>query len=269
MMKIFHPSQNEIPPENEQNPLGSDIRTQRNHPAVQKWDWEILKNVSNTTKGAFENIPGIVGTPVRLAQDEKQRLVAEAKHKADEMISGAQKQAQELLFAAQKEVDEIHQAAYESGRNQAITELQKTTDEAKTIISEMETWRKETIQHSETVILEMVQKISRILFGKGMSLNQETLQNNFNKIITMADSLGNIRVYVNQQDANILDSEWRKFQEAMSSNRILVIPSETILPGGCYIQGDMGVVDARIETQLNAIMEALNQDIEGQKEHLS
>ena len=57
-----------------------------------------------------------------------------------------------------------------------------------------------------------------------------------------------------------LDPAWREYQQLISGNRIQIIPSDGIKAGGCFVQGQMGTVDARVETQMKAVLEVFNQD---------
>jgi flagellar assembly protein FliH len=171
-----------------------------------------------------------------------------------------------MILAAQQEVDKIRKDAYNEGRAQAESELQKATENAQTILEQMNAWRKETIRSNELLIIEMVRKISQLVFGDGVTLDGKSLQKNLQKAMKMAESLGDVRIYLNQQDTQIIDPEWKKFQEVLSGKKIQIIPSDTILPGGCFIQGEMGAVDARVETQLNTVFDALKASQGNEKE---
>ena len=43
------------------------------------------------------------------------------------------------------------------------------------------------------------------------------------------------------------------------------LPSEKITPGGCVIKGNMGMVDARVETQLTAVLDTMTEVSEAEK----
>lgn len=260
MLRLFHPEQADAITEEGQASAPVTTKPGRNQPVVSKWKLETLENVPASDFGSTGRIPGIEGTPVRIAQDEKQRLIAEARRSADETILNAKKSAREIVQAAQKEAEDIRQKAYETGRSQAITELQKTSETAQMIVDQVGVWREETIQQSEPLLIDMVQKIGRMVFGNGLRLENEVLQQNLDRVMKMAESLGDVRVYLNQSDVKSLDPEWRKFQESLSGKKIQIIPSDSIKPGSCYVQGERGVVDARVETQLNAVLSMLDPD---------
>ena len=47
--------------------------------------------------------------------------------------------------------------------------------------------------------------------------------------------------------------------EAGLDAKVLVVPDETIMEGGCVVTTNNGVIDATIETQLAVISEALRE----------
>ena len=40
--------------------------------------------------------------------------------------------------------------------------------------------------------------------------------------------------------------------------QVKIVPSGNVLPGGCLVKGNIGTVDARVETQLNAILKTFD-----------
>jgi len=126
------------------------------------------------------------------------------------------------------------------------------------IILQLQDWKDEMEQASEATILEMVKEIARTLFGHGFALEQEALQQAFHHVLENARSLGDLRIYVNPEDARNLDAYWREFQTNFTGHQVQILSTDAITRGGCFVQGEMGSVDARIETQMAAIMDTLN-----------
>ena len=266
IMGLFTP---ETTPENQAEAAEDNsvvINHVDNHSTVRKWNLEALQAISADDTEVVEQIAGMEGTRVNIAQDDKQHMIELAKKRADEIIHNANSKAKEIITQAQQQVEQIHKDAYDQGKKEAVAEMHQALENAQLIVNKMETWRKETVKDNQELLVEMTQKIARLIFGKGFSVDNETMQSNLNRVIKMADSLGEIRIYMNHEDSHILDPEWRSFQEALSGKKIQIIPSESILPGGCFVQGEMGVVDARIETQLNAIADAMNQGHDNSKD---
>jgi flagellar biosynthesis/type III secretory pathway protein FliH len=45
----------------------------------------------------------------------------------------------------------------------------------------------------------------------------------------------------------------------ITGNKVRVVPSEKILPGGCFVKGGTGAVDARVETQLASVLNTIDE----------
>lgn len=182
---------------------------------------------------------------------------ANASDVATQIITDAQRQADEIIHAAEQGAKSVQEQAYQDGWNAALIEMNQHFSTAKSLISETIAWRDELLAQSEPMILELVNVISQKLFGEGFVLDRDTLQQTFNRVLENARSLGDLRVYVNPQDAVELGPYWRELQESITTHRIEIVPSNSISRGGCYVNGQWGSADGRIETQLKAIMQTL------------
>jgi flagellar biosynthesis/type III secretory pathway protein FliH len=71
--------------------------------------------------------------------------------------------------------------------------------------------------------------------------------------------LGDLNIFLNPRDANLLDPSWKEYQSLISGNKVRMIASEKITPGGCIVKGITGMVDGRVETQLTAILNTFDE----------
>jgi flagellar biosynthesis/type III secretory pathway protein FliH len=111
----------------------------------------------------------------------------------------------------------------------------------------------------------MLKDIAQTIFGEGVRLEPHALQINLNRVMEYAQKLGDLNIFLNSQDAELLDPSWGEYQLLITGNRVKVIPSEKIKPGGCIVKGSMGMVDGRVETQLAAVLNAI-EETRGMKE---
>ncbi len=179
-----------------------------------------------------------------------------------ELIHAAKKEAEQILLSAQKEAKGIQEQAYQDGWNNAMGEIKNHMDTASALVKEISDWRDNLIAQSEQMILDFVRSISQKMFGEGYELDRDTLQLTFNKVLENARSLGNLRIYVHPEDASSLGPYWREFQESITSHTIEIVPSSSIARGGCYVNGQWGSADGRIETQLKSILETIDGEAE-------
>ncbi|HZW04679.1 MAG TPA: FliH/SctL family protein [Anaerolineaceae bacterium] len=192
------------------------------------------------------------------AQDESGRILGEAREEAERLLAEARQQAGQIAAearqAAAAEQARARAEGLTSGRGEAEIQLAALRQ----VIDQTNAWREELIAASEQIVLQLVRGTAVALFGHGVELSDAALQQNLNRIVEQAKSLGDLKIYLNPADAAVLDPDWREFQTSITGNRVQIISSETITRGGAFVQGQMGTVDGRVETQLKAVLAALS-----------
>lgn len=179
---------------------------------------------------------------------------------AQEVINRARLEADQIIQNAQQAVKEVQEHAYQDGWNSAMGEINDRMVAAARIVQELSEWRDNLMAQSEPMIINIILSIAQKMFGAGYELDRETLQATFNRVLENARSLGNLRIYVNPDDASNLGPYWREFQESITSHTVEIIPSSSIARGGCYVNGQWGSADGRIETQLKSIMDTFDSE---------
>jgi len=128
MLRLFQPRKVEGLGENEpsQSAIGRDSK--KSQPVVRKLNLASLENVPGDDSDVLGKYLGVDGIPTGIVLDEEHQLMADAKRQAGETIRNAQAKVKEMLLAARQDVDQIRQDAYNEGRAQAASELQKATE---------------------------------------------------------------------------------------------------------------------------------------------
>jgi flagellar assembly protein FliH len=193
--------------------------------------------------------------------DPIQRAEAEtldnARQRAEEMIAQANKEAGDLRLAAHDEMMAVRAAAHEEGLAQAKQEMKSALEACATIIDQVQDWKKSLFAQSEPLILGIVHEIAQVIFGEGVVLDDQALQENLSRIVENASSIGDLKIFLNPHDAAMLNPAWREHETIVLGSKVQVIPADAISCGGAYVQGQMGTVDARVETQLRSVLESL------------
>ena len=183
----------------------------------------------------------------------------QARTQAEEILLEARTEANQLLLQAQEEIEQEKKNGYQQGWSAARSEMQEALKAASAMVDEIHKWQSEFMSQAEQTIIEMLKEISQTLFGEGVHLDANALQINLNRIMENAQRLGDLNIFLNPRDANLLDPSWKEYQFLISGNKVRVIPSEKITPGGCIIKGNIGMVDGRVETQLAAILNTFDE----------
>jgi flagellar assembly protein FliH len=188
---------------------------------------------------------------------KSEAILAQTTSLAAEIISKAEKQANELIQQAENQAMQLTHQAYQDGLAAGNAEISDQLKTARAIVEEVETWRENTLSKGEMMMLRLVIEIAQSLFGEGLPLDPDTLGNAFSRALSQAKTLGDLRIYIHPEDAVALTPLWAQQQATFSGQKIELIPSDIIKRGGCFIEGQYGSVDARIETQLQMTKDTL------------
>ena len=189
------------------------------------------------------------------AEKERVEIVRQARADAQTILLEARAEADQLIQKAHAEIEQAKTDAYSEARNELQTALSATH----ALIEETHHWQAELMKSSERTLMDMLKEIAQTIFGEGVHLDPNALQINLNRIMENAQRLGDLKIFLNPQDANALDPSWSNYQLLITGNKVRIVPSEKIKPGGCVIKGITGMVDARVETQLNAVLSAIDE----------
>lgn len=189
------------------------------------------------------------------AEHERVEIIKQARAQADAILREARAEADEIVAHAQVEIDQAKQCGYQAGINQ----LQEALSATHMIVTETEQWQANLMKDSEPILIRMLKELAQTMFGEGVRLDADGLQLNLNRIMEHAQRLGDLNIFLNPRDANLLDQAWSNYQLLITGNKVRIIPSEKIKPGGCVVKGSMGMVDARVDTQLTAVLNRLDE----------
>jgi flagellar assembly protein FliH len=198
-------------------------------------------------------------------EKEAEEILKRAHLQAEEILLEARATADNIILQAQDEIDSEKQEAYRQGWNEGRNELGQALHAIHAVAEEVVQWRDSLTAQGEQILVEMLKDIAQTMFGEGVHLDANSLQINLNRMMEHAQKLGDLNIFLNVRDAEILDHSWSEYQLLITGNRVKIIPSEKIAPGGCIVKGNMGMIDGRVETQLAAVLNTI-EEIRGAKE---
>jgi flagellar biosynthesis/type III secretory pathway protein FliH len=212
-----------------------------------------------------EPMPGVNKEPdpkLPSLEEERAVVLAAAHARADEILADAQQKADEILLQAQEDTRRSIEDGYQQGWQASQAEAASVIHSAHEVVSELIRWREDMLARSETTVVSMIRDIARFMFGDGVKLDELGLQMNLSRVLENAKSLGDVRIFLNPGDAIRLDPAWKEYQSMLSGNKVIIVPSEGVKPGGCFVQGETGSIDARVEAQLETSLGVFDQMIE-------
>jgi flagellar biosynthesis/type III secretory pathway protein FliH len=250
----------------------STLHPQATHLSLEKWlpdELGLQLHADETEQWDFaqasNDVLDIPGQQIRKekfdAEKERVELINQARAQADEILHEAYQEADRIRQQLKGEIEQAKQNGYESARE----ELQGALAATHAIVEETRRWQTEFTGNGEQILTEMLKAIAQSMFGEGVRLDANALQINLNRVMENAQRLGDLNIYLNPQDADLLDPSWSKYQLLITGNNVRIIPSEKIKRGGCIVKGMTGMVDARVETQLAAVLNTLDETSEAGK----
>jgi flagellar biosynthesis/type III secretory pathway protein FliH len=218
-------------------------------------EWTFIESAGEFFSGAQRKIRK--QQPAR--EKENAQLIEQARAQAEEILLEARAAAERLIQQAHAEIDQAKQAGHQQGWDDARRELRETLNAVHAVVAETHVWQSTLMQQGEQFLVEMLKEISQTMFGEGVQLDANALQVNLNRIMEHAQRLGDLNILLNPRDAHLLDTSWSEYQFLITGNKVRIIPSEKITPGGCVVKGNMGMVDGRVETQLASVLSTIDE----------
>ncbi len=175
--------------------------------------------------------------------------------KGSQVIDRARKEAarirqkvKTILAEAVAEKEEERRRGYEEGSQEGLRQLSQR-------ILEAETAREKVMAEAEPEIIRMVMEIAEKVIGR--EIERGAVVDVVKK--TILESVGQkVIVRLHPTDLATIKERQAEFLAAAGQSRSLGFrEDETVPPGGCIVESELGKVDARLETQLAAIRKAL------------
>lgn len=190
------------------------------------------------------------------------------KHKSEyeREIERSNFEAEKIILEAEKKVSEIehdaymkgHEAGREEGYKEGQAEVMRLIDRLGTIVSTAVDIRDDIIKSSEKLMTEMILMIARKVIKDEIVERREVVINNIKEAIKRIKDRDRIDIRVNFADLDMTTAHKDELIKMMESlKKVNIYEDSRVERGGCIIETDVGAVDARISTQLDAIEEAI------------
>ena len=166
-----------------------------------------------------------------------------------------------LISRAREEADAIREAAAKEGYQEGLTRSKEDLEEFRTSLKEFLSAKQEVFDKIAPEILSISIDIAKKIIKKELNQAPELLAESVMEILKgLSKEETKITIRTNPTQVSMLKGETPKMAEQLGLEaKIMVIPDETVMEGGCIVTTTNGVVDARIDTQLAIISEALKE----------
>ncbi len=206
------------------------------------------------------------------------------RQRCDEYIEQTRSQTRQMLVEAQREAEEIRRRAFEEGHetgrrdglSQADADIERRAGEmaeqkaremlqttipalqaaAEEISLERDRWR----AHWEASAVELAAAIAEKLLRHELNRQPEVTIDLLRETLEIAAGSPSIRLRLHPDDLQLLGEHAEGVVRSMAScGDAELVPDLTIFRGGCVIETRHGIIDAKLETQLQRITSELLQ----------
>lgn len=201
-------------------------------------------------------------------------LLNQARSEARETINVAQDEAELIRSKALEEAHEITDRARQSGYEEGLRQAQEAIEadrqlamiQGQEILQEANRIKMTMFESSEADMVRLSLAIAKRVVATELQTNPDIIVNILREALAYLNQPDNITLFVNPVDIDtILDAvENVNLLDGQNNLQSEVKPDDQILSGGLKIESDSGSVDARIETRMasieNAIQEVLTDE---------
>jgi type III secretion protein L len=197
-------------------------------------------------KARLEADAGMVGEPKVIKKD-----VYEASLDARRIVSRAQREAETVLEEAVLRRDESLEAARREGYQHGLSQWDKA-------LRSLEGAREALHARHEAELVGLAVKIAEKIIGEELRTRPETIVSIVGECLRGIRYGHSLTIRVNPSESAEVQRGLSRLQETIGPGRhIQVLADSTVSPGGCIVESDLGVIDARLETQLKRLDEIL------------
>ncbi len=215
----------------------------------------ILEGARQTAEKSIEKSKLQAEQAIADANQEAAKVLEETNQKIADMLEEANNQT-----AAIK--DEAYQEGLTAGREAALVaakqELVDNFDQALRLIGEIESERVERIGSSEPELLKLAVKIAEKIIGEEIQLDPNRKVQIVREALSKASTADSIILRIHPDDLQLIRDNLAVLQSAFTSPKPVEIREDLSIPvGSCFIETDRGNLDARVQSQLEQIMNEL------------
>jgi type III secretion protein L len=177
--------------------------------------------------------------------------VYDAKMEADRLLAEAHGEAERLLAAAHEEAERLTQKAQAEGRERGLQAVTELLVGARTAAARARS-------EAEVELRALAVRIAGKILGRELALDANAVTDVVAQALAHAGDPRDVVVRLNPADLEAIERGKPRLIERVKKARSLTFRGDDqVARGGCIVETELGIVDARLSTQLEAIERAL------------
>ena len=247
----FHDNTNQINESPQQKVLRSQVPF-KDHATIKKTlKSKLLKDVDDYFEKSKNEI--LAGNA---------RLIEEA----NQLRSELSKEREKMLADVEDIKSVAKQDGFTAGHNEGKNEFEiikqdyiKKTEDIFVAVNEFQKEKIKILKATEPEVLKLSTEIAKQILNAELTINKDSMMKIVIDALTRITDKTVVDIKVNKEDFEFLNKNKDIIRSYMDDIKNLNVKEDNnIGPGGCIIETELGVIDARIETKLAGIYELIN-----------
>lgn len=180
-------------------------------------------------------------------------LIAAAQVAANELVITAQTEARELIELAEGKADDTRREAYAEGERLATT----AWHERQAAVAQTKAAQAQALH--EKLAEVVITAVERIVHGEGRAALFKRALKSVQSLAAGSTAI-TLRVSANDED-DATTSVAELLKTHRSHQQMNVVVDKTLAPGSCIFESEAGVLDASLQTQLDALRAAMSRAV--------
>jgi type III secretion protein L len=170
---------------------------------------------------------------------------------AAQIVDAAHAQARKIREDAEQTCQAVINAARQEGYEHGLQQWNAA-------IAEVNAARDRYLAESEPELIRLAVKIAQKIIGEELRTNPDAIVSVARECLQGLRRERSLTLRVAAADADLMRHRIGLLREAIGPHRsIEVVADPAIGPGGCIVESEYGVIDARLETQIRCMEEIL------------
>jgi len=227
----------------------------------------VLPVAEPAVDNAWDDSVGPSGEEGFSEEESPEKLLAAAKAQAEKILEEARAEREALLAAATNEAQQIKAEAeqrgfeegYAAGEAAVRKEWAGHLENALALLNEAEMLRADRIVGSEQELLRLAVAIAEKIVGKELRTDSQAIQAMIRTALQKVAGAGRIKVRLHPDDLERLTAEdGLDFDEIFNEPKPIIFEADSAIKGGgCFVETEIGNVDARVKVQCERIVTEL------------
>jgi type III secretion protein L len=208
-------------------------------------------NVPSESEYAGEARSSVIEGEVYEASQVAKDIVQKAQQQSEDLVAKAREEASGILHQANEERERLITESRDSGYQEGLA---KATE----LITKSKDYYQRAVESSRDNLKMLAVKIAEKIVGRALELEPETINDIVSQAIRTLRQQKNVTVRCNQEDYETLKKNEHDFLGMMGQSGVIdFVADPKIERGGCVVESELGIIDARLETQLKTLQKLL------------